>query len=289
MELHTLTRMAVTGAALVLLAAPLAACGDDDDESGGPTSTTAEETTTTEAVQEPDSEAAQIGTELCEAFGAVGEPGGVEAVLAMLTDDVVFTDVVLGADLTGKEQVQAYLTSDAFAGIDSAECGAMVARGNWGAGAYTLSNSETGAGGSGIAAVHVSDGLVDRQVVHYTQNEADAPSPPEDTVSSGVMFDYCHAWDDGADADAVLSQMTAEPTMVVTEPITGTEGVRAFVESFDFDQNDCAEVGVQHGEWAAMANTFTNTTTGVAIEGVNVVRIEGDKVAAHYVYFDPVG
>jgi ketosteroid isomerase-like protein len=280
--------MAVAGAALVLLAAPLAACGDEEADNGDSSSSTAEETTTTEAVQEVDSEAAQIGTELCEAFGSVGEPGGADAVLEMLTEDVVFTDVVLGADLTGKEQVEAYLLSDAFAGIDSAECGAMVARGNWGAGAYTLSNSETGAGGSGIAAVHVSDGLVDRQVVHYTQNEADAPSPPEDMVSSGVGFDYCHAWDDGADADAVLSYMTAEPTLVVTEPVTGTEGVRAFVESFDFDQNDCAEEGIQHGEWGALANGFTNTTTGVAVEGVNVVRIEGDKVAAHYVYFDPV-
>jgi hypothetical protein len=104
-----------------------------------------------------------------------------------------------------------------------------------------------------------------------------------------VVFDYCHAWDDGADADAVLSYMTAEPTIVATEPVTGTDGVRAFVESFDFDQNDCAEVGVQHGEWAAMANGFTNTTTGVAIEGVNVARIEGDKVAVHHVYYDPVG
>ncbi len=289
MELHPFTRVAVTGAALVLLAAPLAACGDDEAESGGSTSETPEETTTTEAVQEVDSETAALGTELCEAFGAVREPGGADAVMEMLSDDVVFTDVVLGADLTGKEQVEAYLLSDAFAGIDSAECGAMVARGAWGAGAYTLSNSVTGAGGSGIAAVHVSDGLVDRQVVHYTRNEADAPSPPEDTISSGVVFDYCHAWDDGADVEAVLSQMTAEPTLVVTEPITGTEGVRAFVDSFDFDQNDCAEVGVQHGEWAAMANGFANTTTGVAIEGVNVARIEGDKVASHYVYLDPAG
>lgn len=288
MELQLLSRWFVAGAASVLLAAPLASCGDDEqaDES---TSTTSEEITTTEADTAVDSEAATLGAELCEAFGALDEPGGVDAVLGMLTDDVVFTDVVLGADLTGKEQVEAYLASDAFAGIDSNDCGAMVARGAWGAGAYTLSDSETGAGGSGIAAVHVTDGLVDRQVVHYTQNEADAPLPPEDTISSGVGFDYCHAWDEGADADTVLSYMTAEPTMVVTEPVTGTEGVRAFIESFDFDENDCADEGIQHGEWGAMANGFTNSTTGVGVEGVNIIRFDGDKVAAHYVYFDPVG
>lgn len=287
MERQPRTRWLAAAAALVLLAAPLAACGDDDDEGEESSTPTSEETT--EADSGADSEAAQLGTELCEAFGAVDEPGGVDAVLEMLSEDVVFTDVVLGADLTGKEQVAGYLTSEAFAGIDSNECGAMVSRGDWGAGAYTLSNTETGAGGSGIAAVHVTDGLVDRQVVHYTQNEADAPPPPEGTVSEGVVFDYCRAWDDGADADEVLSYMTDEPTLVAVEPVTGTEEVRAFLESFDFDQNECGEEGIQHGEWGALANAFTNTTTGAGIEGVNVVRLEDDKVATHYVYVDPVG
>jgi ketosteroid isomerase-like protein len=286
MELQFLTRRLVAAAALLLLAAPLAACSDDDngeDEESSP-ATTAE--TTEEA--EPESEAAQLGTELCEAFGAVEEPGGVDAVLGMLSDDVVFSDVVLGADLTGKEQVRAYLTSDAFEGIDSSECGAMVHRGSWGAGAYTLSDSETGAGGSGIAAVHVTDGLVDRQIVHYTQFEADAPPPPEDTVTEGVGFDYCHAWDDGADTEEVLSYMTDDATFVALEPLTGLEAIGAFVESFDFDQNDCATEGIKNGDWGALTNGFTNTTTSAGIEGVNVVRFEGDKVAAHYVYVDPV-
>ena len=196
MERHRRTRWIVAAAAAVLLASPLAACGDDDDDAeDAATGDTTEETTETTADTTEDdgvdAETVQVGMALCEAFGAVGQPGGVDAVLDMLTDDVVFGDVVLGADLTGKEQVRAYLTSEAFEGIDSSECGAMVRRGSWGAGAYTLSNSETGAGGSGIAAVHVTDGLVDRQVVHYTQFEADAPTPPEDTVSEGVVFDYC--------------------------------------------------------------------------------------------------
>ena len=60
------------------------------------------------------------------------------------------------------------------------------------------------------------------------------------------------------------------------------------MESFDFDQNDCATEGVENGDWAALANTFTNTTSGAGIEGVNVARVEDGKVAAHYVYVDPL-
>jgi len=291
MERHPRTRWIVAAAAAVLLASPLAACGDDDAEDAANGDTTEESTETTAGTTEeaePESEAAQLGTELCEAFGAVDEPGGVDAVLEMLTDDVVFTDVVLGADLTGKEQVRAYLTSDAFAGIDTNECGATVSRGDWAAGAYTLSDSETGAGGSGIAAVHVTDGLVDRQIVHYTQFEADAPTPPEDTVSEGVVFDYCAAWNDGADVDEILSYMTDDTTLVAIEPLTGPEAIGGFLESFDFDQNDCGTEGIENGDWWALANTFTNATTGSGIEGVNVVRVEDGKVAAHYVYIDPV-
>jgi len=285
---RTPTRIAAIALGLLALAVPMAACSDDEDEESSSDTTETSRTETTVATTGEPSEAERLGTELCEAFGAVNEPGGVDAVLELLTDDVVFSDVVLGADLTGKEQVRAYLTSDAFAGIDSNECGAIVSRGSWGAGTYTLSDSGTGAGGSGIAAVHTTDGLIDRQVVHYTQNAADAPPPPEETVSSGVGVDYCHAWDDGADADTILSFMTDEPTLVVTEPVTGTEEVRAFIESLDLGENDCDDEGILHGEWGAATNGFTNATTGEAVEGVNVVRWEDGEVAEHYVYFDPV-
>lgn len=289
---HPRNRMAVSFAALLALGAPLAACSDED---GGDAADTSAETNASTAPDDTggaesvaDSDAMRLGTELCEAFGAVHEPGGVDAVLQMLSEDVVFTDVVLGADLTGKAQVEAYLAGDAFAGIDTAQCGAIVARGNWGAGAYTLADSATGAGGSGIAAVHVTDGLVDRQVVHYTQNEADAPPPPVDTITEGVVLDYCHAWDDGADADEVLAHMTEQPTLVLAESITGTEQVRAFVESFEFDENACADEVIVHGDWGAAANTFTNHATGAVVEGVSVVRIDDARIAEHYAYLDPV-
>lgn len=291
---HARVRVAIALVAVAALGVPLAACGGDDDDAADTSADTSVDTTETTSGEDTGGEAAaaseamRLGTELCESFDSLDEPGGVDAALALLSDDVVFSDVVLGADLNGKEQVRAYMTSDAFAGIDSNQCGAVIGQGDWAAGTYTLSNSATGAGGSGIAAVHVSDGLVDRQIVHYTQNETDAPSPPEDTISEGIGFDYCHAWDDGADADAVLSYMTDDPTLIVVQPATGADAVRGFVESFDFDQNDCAEVGVGHGDWFAMANEFTNTTTGAAVAGVNILRLEGDRVAAHHVYFDPV-
>lgn len=207
----------------------------------------------------------------------------------MMTEDVVITDIVIGADLTGKEAVRGYLTSDLFAGIDTSQCGAAIGRGDWMAGSYNLVDSSTGEAGVGIAAFHVTDGLIDRQVNHYTSTPSGAPPPSEETVSAGDGIGYCHAWDDGADVDEILSYMSDEPIMVVTEPVTGTEAVRTFVESFDFDENDCDDEAIENGEWGAEASGFTNTTTGVGIEGVSVVHWEGGKVSEHYIYFDPVG
>ena len=289
-DTHRSTPNRIAVLALAGLALALPACGDDGEEAADPTRHHHDRGDHDERGRRSRTRRSSLAGELCEAYGRVHEPGGVDALLALMTDDVVVTDTNLGADLTGTDAVRAYLTSDTFAGIDTAECGAAVLRGDWVAGSYNLRNSATDRAGQGISAIHVTDGKVDRQVVHYTSVPSGAVEPSDELVTEGVGLDYCHAWDDGADPDAVLSYMSAEPELTVTEPLVGTEAISVFLESFEFDTNECDDVGVAHGEWGAAANRFTNSTTGEAVEGVSVVRFDTEgKVAQHFVYFDPVG
>lgn len=241
---------------------------------------------TTDTTTLDDDAVVAVARSLCEAYGDLDRPEGVDALLALMTDDVVVTDIVLGASLTGRDQIRAYVTGDAFAQIDSSECGATVQRGNWVAGSYTLSNSATGAGGQGIAAIHVTDGKVDRQVNHYTPVGAAAAPPPDDPVTESIVLDYCHAWDDGGDADAVLALMSPDPEVIVGFSIAGVDAIRNFVDTFPFDQNDCGDDAVVHGEWGAAANTFVDSTTGELVEGVNVVEIVDGRIDRHFVYLD---
>jgi ketosteroid isomerase-like protein len=243
-----------------------------------------EPTTDTTTVDDDAVEA--VARSLCEAYGNLDQPDGVEALLALMTDDVVVTDTVLGASLTGHDQIRAYVTGDAFAQIDSSECGATVRRGNWVAGSYTLSNSATGAGGQGIAAIHVTDGKVDQQINHYTPVDGDAAPPPDEPVTESIVLEYCHAWDDGGDVDAVLALMSPDPELIVGFSIAGVDAIRDFVATFPFDQNDCGDVAVVHGAWGAAANTFVDSTTGELVEGVNVVEIVDGRIDRHFVYLD---
>ena len=281
-------RSAFVVVALGLVVVSLPACGSD--ETAEDTSTTRVQTTsTTEPERSPeDQEVVDVATALCQAYGGLDQPGAVDNLVSNMADDIVVTDTVIGADLTGTDAVRGYVTSDAFAGIDSMECGAFVQRGNWAAGSYTLSDSTTGGGGQGIAAIHVADGKVDRQINYYTQAPTGAVPPPADTVADSVVVDYCHAWDDGADADEVLSLMSADPQLELVTSLAGADAIRTFIDtSFDFDQNDCGDAVVVHGDWGAGANGFTNTVNGTAVEGVNVVLIDANGlIAKHFVHMD---
>jgi ketosteroid isomerase-like protein len=292
-HLHPISRLTIPFAVLCLLVASMAGCGDDESAS---TSTTGETTTTeaatTTATSEPDAGIDEgvvaVATALCEAYDGIQEPGAIDELLALMTDDVVVTDTVLGASLTGHEQVRGYLMSDAFAGVDTMTCGASVQRGGWVAGTYTLGNSTTGQAGQGIAAIHVVDGKVDQQVNYYTPVDTGAVPPPTEATSESVILDYCHAWDDGVDADAVLSYLAPDAELVVLAPIVGLDAIRAFVENdFDFDQNDCDGVAVVHGSWGAAANTFTNTSSGASVQGINIIRFDDEgRIVGHYVHVD---
>ncbi len=269
----------------------LPACGSDDaaDDAAATTTTTTEaEAAPSPEVSPEDQEVVDSATELCEAYGGLDQPGAVDALLGTMSDDIVVTDTVLGADLTGTEAVRAYVTSDAFAGIDTMDCGAAVQRGDWVAGSYTLSNSTTSGGGEGIAAIHVTDGKVDRQINYYTPVESGAVAPESETIVDSALLDYCHAWDDGADADEVLSYMSTDPELQVVTTFTGADAIRTFIDTaFDFDVNDCGDEAVTHGDWGAAANTFSSTVNGTTIEGVNVVLIGADgTIAKHFVHMD---
>jgi hypothetical protein len=263
-------------------------CGDDDGDESVTTSAPVTEPTTEDTAAEVD-EVVAVATALCGAYGEVEEAGGVDALLELMADDVQVTDSQLGATLTGTEQVRAYVTGDLFAGIDSSECGVTVHRGGWVAGSYTLSNSTTGEAGQGIAAIHVTDGKVDRQINHYTSVSADPESPPTATVADSDVEAYCQAWDDGADPDEVTSFMAPDVQLVIIEPVVGLEAVRAYVEGeFPFDGVDCGDEAVEFGEWSALAAGFSDSASGLSAGGVNVVRFdEQGQVVAHFVYVDP--
>lgn len=271
----------------VILLVTMAACGDDSgDDETATTPTTTETTTETDDGTAGDD--ASVATALCEAYGGIEGPEDVDALLDMMSDDVQVTDTVMGATLTGKDEVRAYLESDLFAGIDQSECGATVQANGWVAGAYTLTNSATGEGGEGIAAIHVTDGRVDRQVNHYT-SVTDAATPPTDTVADSVVEDYCQAWADGPDPAEVTGLMTPDAELVVVEPIVGTQAIAEYVEQdFPFDQTVCGEEAVEFGEWVALTATFSNSTTGLTAGGVNIVAVDDQGlVRSHFVYAEP--
>jgi hypothetical protein len=100
--------------------------------------------------------------------------------------------------------------------------------------------------------------------------------------------DYCHAWDDGADADEVLSFMTPDAELQIATPIVGADAIRDYIENdFDFDRNDCDDVAVENGDWVAGANTFENTTTGAVVEGVQILLMNEDGlIAGHFAHIE---
>lgn len=286
-------------AALAVLVGMLVACGDDDatddaarttqqapatDEVPATVEKPSTTTTSEPAGDERDAALVEVATTYCEGFGRLEEPGAVDELIGMMADDVVLTDTVLGASLTGTEMVRGYLTSEVFADIDTALCGAGIQRGNWVAGSYSLGGSEAGIGAVGITVMHFTDGKVDQHISYYTPDQ-ELVAPATEPVEESVAIDYCHAWDDGADADAVVSFLAPDAEFhfggVVIE---GADAIGEYVATtFDSDQNECGTVVVEHGAWVAGANTFTNTETGAVFEGVNVIRLdENEKITHHF-------
>ena len=286
-------------AALAILGGAVVACGDDDTtDDAAPTMQSApsteeapssvDEPATTTTTTEPPGEHAELIMAYCEGFGRLDEPGGVDQLIGMMTEDVVLTDTVLGGALTGTEMVRDYLTGEIFADIDTSLCGAAVQRGNWYAGTYALGSSEVGTGATGITVMHITDGKIDQHISYYTPDR-ELVAPSTELVETSEAIDYCNAWDEGGDADAVVSLVAPDAELhfggVVIE---GAAAIGEYVATtFDFDQNDCDTAVAGNGEWVAGANTFTNTETGNAIEGVNVTLVDDDgKIAVHHAHLE---
>jgi hypothetical protein len=226
---------------------------------------------------------------LCEAYGQLAEPGGTDAVMALMTDDVVVTETVLGEQYQGAVEVAEFVGGlNPTFGIEGSICGDMVQAGNWVAGGFSLLNAD-GPVSQGIGAMHVTDGKVDQQIIYYTP-VAGALEPDVDSgtgVHSAAMS-LCAAWADGADPDKILSRMTAEPALYTEQAFIGADAIRALADALPYDVNECG-VEIQNGAWEAVANRFTDTAAGVSSEGVNVVLVDpSGLVSTHWVHIETV-
>ncbi len=228
----------------------------------------------------------------CEAWNA---PRDVDAMVAMMTDDVVIYDVRTAERHEGPEAARTYVETTAAA-IDTSECGPAIVGGDWVAGTYTLSSSETGAGAEGISAVRVLDGKVDWHLAFYTPT--DSPRSPgdhslrEDLTAS---LEYCLAFADPAhDPDTILATMTAEPEIYGIPngfSAVGADRVRTMILNLvvPTDVNTCGDRGsdgppatLDHGGWQAGTSATINEGFGLWLEGVSVLEIVDDKVNRHF-------
>jgi hypothetical protein len=226
---------------------------------------------------------------LCEAYGQLAEPGGTDAVMALMTDDVVVTETVFGEQYQGAAEVAEFVGGlNSTFGIEGSICGDVVQAGNWAAGGFSLLNAD-GPLSQGIGAIHVTDGKVDQQILYYTPVAGALESnvdPGGGVLSAAVGL--CSAWGDGADPDKILSRMTAEPELYTEQDFIGADAIRAFADALPYDVNECG-VEIQNGAWEAVANRFTDTAAGVSREGVSVVLLDpSGLVSMQWVHMETV-
>jgi hypothetical protein len=326
-KLTTTHRTSAALAVLGIACASIAACGSDE---GASTTETSSDTTevvaddTTAATEPAATEPAATDTAptdltddglayisdldpaitepaltFCEAYGNLDEPDGVDQLMALVSDDIVIEDMLLGETYSGREDVRAWVAglNETF-GIDGAVCpGDAVQGASWTAGPYELWVADTVLS-QGIAAVRVNDqGLVERQVNFYTPSP-DGTTQPNVDQGSGVLsigMQYCNAWGDefsegheAPDPDKIVSLMSAEPTIHGTRTMTGADQIRTFAENAVWDRNECS-VEVQAVQWEAVANRFFDDDTGTVWEGVNVIELDANEsVADHWTYLEVV-
>jgi ketosteroid isomerase-like protein len=210
-------------------------------------------------------ETEEVARAYCEAWNA---PRDVDAMVAMMTDDVVIYDVLTGERYEGPDQAAAYIESTSVE-IDTSDCGPALVGGDWVAGTYTLSSSGTSAGAEGISAVRILDGKVHWHLAFYTPTE-DA-QPPDDTslrTDSTAGLRYCEAFADPArDPDAILATMTEEPKIYGIPngfSAEGEDAVRRMIETrvVPSDVNTCGGKGSE-GPGGTLANTSVPMLTAV--------------------------
>ena len=224
---------------------------------------------------------------VCEAFGELATEGGIDALLALFTPDAVVIDAITGEQYSGTEELAAYFASlvPAF-GIEASDCGPVaVQSGDWVAGTYTLHGAD-GPISQGVAAVHVTDGKVDRQINHYTP-VSNALQPPVDAGTGvfSIAMQTCGAWADG-DADRARALMSPDIVLHTRRDFVGPAQVAAFVGGLPYDIHTCG-VEIQNHDWQAVESIMTDPATGIERSMLHVLHVTPDQlVAEHWTYFD---
>ena len=251
-----------------------------------PTPTTRSGTVDVGDVALTDPAVTEPAVEVCEAMGELDTDGGLDALMALFTEDAAVTDATLNEQHSGTEELSTYFSSlAALFGIEQSQCGAVIQSEDWVAGTYTLYSAD-GPISQGIAAVHVTDGKVDRQINHYTPvpNSLEPPTDSGRGVLS-VASQLCEAW---ANDDAQRATDVMAPDIVVhtARDFAGVDEVTAFFGSLPYDIHTCG-VEIQNYQWEAIESVMTDPGQGIERSMLHILRLSPDElVEEQWVYFD---
>lgn len=284
-----------TAATVVVAVLVSAACAGNGDRTFGVNATSAapaeaappvDGTATARDGMVPASLTKLTAAAMCLAAGDLSRPGSAGRLLNLMSDDVVVVDTASGTELTGRAELRHHLESGAHDGVAPVDCGAGVQTDRWAATAYRLHDPSSDRTTAGIMAIRVAAGGIDRQVNH-TVKVADAESAPPTRLEVGHPFlEYCRAWDDGADPDAVVGFLSAEPTLDLGgNVIVGRDAIRSYVvDGFSYVSNDCDGEVVAHGRVIAARHTL-RTAEGSPTAALSIVRLDDDgDIESHVVH-----
>jgi hypothetical protein len=193
-----------------------------------------------------------------------------------------------GEQYIGTDEVASYIESLVLTfGIEASNCGVVVQSADWVAGSYALLNAD-GPISQGIAAMHITDGLVDQQINHYTPVGGELKMAVDN--GSGVLAiapQYCQAWID-RDVEAISRLMTADPIYHAGGEIVGIEGVTAFVVGLPYEIHTCGNPITSYN-WDAVESIMTDPESGTERTMLHVLELDptqSGKISQHWFYFD---
>lgn len=225
---------------------------------------------------------------VCEAIGEADTEAGLATLIALFAPEAVVTDAMTGATYHGTDEIAAYYASLAATfGIDGSTCGSAIQVDDWAAGSYEFLAAGAPIN-QGITAIHVTNGLVDQQVNHYTAGSGD-PSRPLDS-GTGVLAigeNYCQAWVD-RDVETVTRLLTDNPTLHTELEIVGVDQAVAFMEALPYDIHTCGPI-IKVGNWDATGTIMTDPATGSERAILHVLELDpstSGKIAQHWFYSD---
>ena len=224
---------------------------------------------------------------MCEAFGDLDTEGGLDAFTGLFTPDAVVSDAMTGERYIGTDEVASYIESlvSTF-GIEASNCGDVVQSEDWVAGSYPLLNAD-GPISQGIAAMHITDGLVDRQINHYTPVGEELETAVQRLGCLAIAPRYCQAWID-RDVAAISRLMTADPIYHAGGEIVGIEGVTAFVVGLPYEIHTCGDPITSYN-WDAVESIMTDPESGTERTMLHVLELDptqSGKISQHWFYFD---